>query len=501
MPMPEYVWYIGFAISLVFAISSSVFIGRRIFKTGIEHFSSRILIISSIVNASLCGLLLLLQGTTELYRIITSSSFSLDQFIVPAVFLIIPGKIVWDYFAIQRKLTTRFKLKPHGVDPLVTRLASLCKTMGIKPPSILSSPVITSPFVFGRRSSRAVLAIPKNWRGINNSHQHIQLLHELAHIHNHDIGFLAWSNACLRDLKFVFVLLPALIVYCHAFGYNYAIPSISLYLACSFILFVMLRYVVRKRETLADMTAALLIKSGNVKDVISQQEIHSSKSYINSERIVKPKLTDRIRRWLADKALFSAKQRFWKALLWIFNFFHASHPSNLERIRRISAQEAIPRLPVSSLGDSFWAGVTFGLLGVIIGLGGYWFSGLTQNSQRNVEILHLPFKMYGLAAVPAFGFWVIFLTLPYWASFRNPKLDSKFLLSQIKSHGIAFVGACLVCPLILTAGVSETNVHVLTVTPSRFLYHVMWENRVSICRLSRSEGRSPERRISLSRYR
>ena len=107
------------------------------------------------------------------------------------------------------------------------------------------------------------------------------------------------------------MLLPALIIYCYSFDYSHTIPSISLYLACSFILFVMLRYVVRKRETLADMTAALLIKSGNVRDVISQQEIHTIRSHTNSEQIAKPKLTDKIQRWLTDKALFTSKQWLW----------------------------------------------------------------------------------------------------------------------------------------------------------------------------------------------
>ncbi len=461
--MPEYVWYIGFAISLVFALSSSILIGRRIFKTGIEHLSSRILIVSSIINTSLCGLLFLLQAATELYRIITSTSFSLNQFIVPAVFLAIPGKIIWNYFTIQRKLVAKFHLKPDGIGAFAASVASLCKTMGIYPPTILSSHLISSPFVFGRRSGKATLAIPENWQCVNDSHQHIQLLHELAHIRNHDIGFLAWSNACLRDLRLLFMFLPALIIYCYFFSYSYTIPSISLYLACSFILFVMLRYVVRKRETLADMTAALLIKSGNVRDVISEQEIHTIKSHINSEQIVKSKLTDKIQRWLTDKALFSTKQWLWKTLLWIFNFFHASHPSNSERIKTISTQNNITQQSRLLLGDYFWAGITFGLLGVIIGLGGYWLSMFTQNPQDNTEILRFPFQMYGLAAPAVLGFWVIFLTLPYWSSFRNPRLDGKFLLSQLKSHSIALAGACLICPMILTAGVSDTNVLVLTV--------------------------------------
>ncbi len=59
--MSECAWNIGFAISLIFAISSSLLIGRKVFRTGVEHFSSRILIFSTIIDASLCSLLFLFQ--------------------------------------------------------------------------------------------------------------------------------------------------------------------------------------------------------------------------------------------------------------------------------------------------------------------------------------------------------------------------------------------------------------------------------------------------------
>lgn len=462
--MPEYVWNIGFAISLVFALSSSILIGRRISKTGVEHFSSRILIVSSIIDASLCGLLFLLQGVTELYRVITSVSFSFDQFILPAVFFVIPARIIWNYFAIQRKLVTKFHLEPDGIDAFAAGVAPLCKTMGICPPTISSSVFVTSPFVFGRRSNKAILAIPENWQCTNDSYQHIQLLHELAHIRNHDIGFLAWSNACLRDLRLLFIVLPALIVYCYFFGYSYTIPSVSLYLACSFILFVMLRYVVRKRETLADMTAALLIKSGDISDVISQQQIHTIKPHINSGQPSKPKLTDRIQRWLTDNALFSTEQWLWKTLLWIFNFFHASHPSNSERIRAINTQNNITPQPASPLGDSFWAGTALGLMGVVVGIGSYWFAVFIQKPPEETGFVRLPFEVYGMISTIPVGFLAIFLSLPVLSSQRLPTLNRQFFLSLLTRYAVALAGACLTCPLILIAGAFNHDVLLLLVT-------------------------------------
>jgi len=346
--------------------------------------------------------------------------------------------------------------------------------MGIHPPTILSSHLITSPFVFGRRSGNATLAIPRNWQCINNSHQHIQLLHELAHIRNHDIGFLAWSNACLRDLRLLFMLLPVLIIYCYSFGYSYTIPSISLYLACSFVLFVMLRYVVRKRETLADMTAALLIKSGNVRDVISEQEIHTIKSHKNSEQTAKPKLTDKIQRWLTDKALFTTKQWLWKTLLWIFNFFHASHPSNSERVKTISTQNDITQQPRFLLGDSFWSGVALGLLSVIIGLGSYWFAAFIQKPAENIGVIRLPFEVYGMISTIPMGFLAIFLALPVWSSLRLPTLDRQFFLSLLARYVMVLAGACLACLLILIAGAINQDVLLL------FVICVLWNVFITV---------------------
>ena len=462
--MPEYVWKIGFAISIIFTSSVCILVARRVFKSGVEHFSSRILVLSGNINTCLCGLLFFTQGIYEVIRISTSDSIHTGQLLIPLVFISVPVRILWNYFTIQRKPVGQYDLQPCTVEEVNTKIAAICKTMGITPPAIMSSDIINSPFVFGRRSNRATLAIPAKWLNTSSSQQHIQLLHELSHIRNHDVGFLAWSNASLRDLRLLLILLPALIVYCFALGYSHIAPSILLYLICSLILFAMLRYVIRKRESLADLTAAMLVESGQIKDVITTQEIYTAAPEVSSRQQAKPGFADKIQRWLSDKAMFSKRKKLWKIWLEVFNFFNLLHPGKTDRLKTIASIKSLSdNAQGSSLDSSFWAGITFGLLGVIIGLGGYSLSMLSQNPHDNTEILRLPFKIYGLAAPPTLGLWSIILTLPYWSSFRKPRLDSKFLLSQLKNHGIALIGACLTCPVILTAGVSDTNVHVLTV--------------------------------------
>ncbi|MCK5225203.1 MAG: hypothetical protein KAQ89_00645 [Planctomycetes bacterium] len=459
--MPEYIWNIGFAVSLVFTVSFCILIARRVFKSGVEHFSSRILILSGIINTCLCGLLFLSQGIYEVIRISISDSIRLSQFLIPFVFIAVPARILWNYFSIQKKPVTHYNLQPCTTKEVNTKIAAICKTMGINPPSILSSGIVHSPFVFGHRSSKAILAIPERWLNSNGSRQYIQLLHELSHIRNHDVGFLAWSNACLQDLRLLFMLLPALIIYSYFFGYSYTIPSISLYLACSFILFVMLRYVIRKRESLADMTASMLIESGKVKDVITSQETYTAILDTNARRKSNPKFTDKIQRWLSDKAMFSKRKKTWKALLKFFNFFNLLHPTISSRVIKINSHNAITQQFSSSLGDSFWAGVSLGLLGVIIGLSSYWFAVFIQKPAEDLGFVRLPFNVYGMISPIPLGFLAIFLALPTWSAVKGPILNRHLFLPLLARYATALAGACLACPLILMAGTVDQDVLLL----------------------------------------
>ncbi len=461
--MPEYAWYIGFAISLIFAISFSLVVGRKVFKAGIEHFSGRILIFSTIVDASLCSLLFLFQGINELYRTITSTSFSFGQALVPIIFLVMPCKIVWNYFSIKKKLITRNNLLPHDSDAFTTTISSLSRTMNISVPTVLSSETVSMPFVFGLRSSKAILAIPKSWQKVDCDQHQILLLHELGHIRNHDVGFLAWSNACIQDLRLLLAILCAMIVYCYVFGFKSMVPSVFTYLACSFTLYILLRYVVRKRELLADMTAAMLIESGKVCEVISEPQSHAIVSSINPSQATKPKLADKIQRWLTDKALFSKRQKPWKSSLRIFNFVYLLHPTKLERTNTVRSQSDFSQQSESSLGESFWAGVALGFLGVIIALGGYWLAMFIQTPQEDVDVLLLPFQIYGMISPIPLGFLSIFLALPAWSSLKQPILNKQLLLSLLARYGVALVGACLISPLILTAGITILEIRALLI--------------------------------------
>jgi len=397
--MPESLWNVGFAISLIFTFSFCTIIARGVFKAGVEHFSSRILVISGIINTSLCSLLFLSQGIYGVIKTVTSDSICLAQIIIPLIFIAVPFRVLWNYFSIQKKPITSHKLQPCTCDRINTKIVNLCKMMSINPPEILFSSMVVSPFVFGHRSNMAVLAIPKQWLDSDEDQQYIQLLHELSHIRNHDVGFLAWSNAVLRDLRFLLILLPALIVYSLVLNYNHMVSSIVLYLACSLILFAMLRYIVRKRESLADLTTALLVDSGKVKGVLTTNDVVISDMNIGQQP--EARFIGKAQRWLSDKAMFSKKRKLWNFLLKIFNFFYSLHPTKTDRIEAITLARSLS--------------------------------------------------------------------------------EKALLLSQLKSYSIAFAGACLICPVILSAGISDTDIHVLTVMCATwYLFIVFFGFAISI---------------------
>jgi len=463
--MPDSLLNIGLAVSLGIAVLFSVHIGRSVSRAGVEHFSGRILIFFGIINTVLCGLLLIFQGTYELFRAASSGPLNLGQLLIPLVLFAAAGRIVWNHFRVKGKTVSRFALTPHQDKTLIAEVGKLSIAMGILPPEIMSSDKVVLPFVFGRRSKKAILAVPANGQLIRDDRQKILLLHELAHVHNRDVGFLAWANACIRDMRWLIILFPAMAVYCFALGYRSMAPSILLYLACAIILFVLLRYVIRRREFLADMTAALLGDSGDVTDTILRHETNPIRPAQNSEHHGKASVVDKIQRWLSDKAMFAKRRKMWGFLLRRFDFFYSLHPPRQERAETVlSARKANDQLPL--LGDSFWAGVAIGLLGVTIALGGYWFAVVFQNFlivPNDHGAVWLPYQIYGMLAMAVAAFLVVFLVLPTWSSLKLQAPGGRFLLSFSFRYGLALLGAWLVCPLILTAGAESEDVLLLLV--------------------------------------
>ncbi|MBI9019494.1 MAG: M48 family metalloprotease [Phycisphaerae bacterium] len=444
--MPQYFWNICFGISVSVAILSSILIARKVFQVGIERFSSRMLILSCIVNTVLCGVLFVFQSSYELYNIFTAKTFNIFHFIIVIILSVLPIKVIWNFSTSKVKLISKHNLIPHIPDDLTATVSSFSKTLGIAKPVILSSSSISTPFVFGHRSNRSILAIPNSWQTHFDRNQQIQLLHELSHIRNHDIGFLAWANACLKDIKLFLIAIPVLIISSLVFGPDNIIASLLIYIICTFMLYVMLRYVIRKRESLADMTAAMLIESDKVISAITDNKIKIPMQNLTKQSI-ESRNSDKLKKWLTDKALFSDRPGFWKILHGFFDFFYTLHPSKTQRVKSITSKpkDSLP------LFDSFWVGVSLGLMAVIIALGGYWLARILEGFQYEIASLKLPFKIFGIAGPIIMIFLAVLPALPVWSAFKQPALNRPFIVSILIRYSITLVIASLVCLLVYVA--------------------------------------------------
>ena len=447
--MSQYAWNIGFIVVSILSILFSVLIARKLFKTGIESSGSRILIVSAIGNTLLWIILFLLKSVFDTYRAINSNSFALNNLLMPGVSLGVAFRLIWNYATIQRNLIRQFCLKQVEKDTLTESVTSLSERIGVSAPLLMSSSQVKSPFVFGQNSKRAILAIPKNWQAINNPHQHAMLLHELAHIRNHDVGFLSWSQACVKDLRFLVFLFPILFIL-STFSSSVDIASFAfVYFVCLIILYILVRYVVRQRETLADLTTAMLVESEMLKDLFTSHE----KYFIETQEEPKtesPPL-DKLHRWLTDKALFSKSHKTWRFALRLFSFIHTWHPSKSDRVKGIASLNTIQETSHALAGESLGAGMLVGLFGVIVGLATFWIAQF-MHTYVDIRLLRLPHKIYGLFAPMIISFLVTFMVLPTWSSLKQEAMNKRLLVSLVARYAFALLGASLVCPLILTVG-------------------------------------------------
>ena len=447
--MFRHAWEISFIVASILSILFSVLIARKMFKTEIESSGSRILIISAIANTLLWIILCVLQSVFNAQRAISSNSFALTDLLVPGVFLGVAFRIIWNYAAIRGRPIRQFYLKQVEKNVLTESVASLSKRIGIPASVLMSSSQVRSPFVFGRKSKQAILAIPEDWQTIENPDRYAILLHELAHIRNHDVGFLAWSQACIKDLRYLAIIFPALFVLGIFVTSSNIAPFAFVYFVCSIILYILLKYVVRQRETLADLTAAMLVDSEILKDLVSRHEEYSIGTQEEPETESPP--LNKLHRWLTDKALFSKSPRTWRFILKLFGFVHTWHPSKSDRLKSINSINIIQEKSYVLAGESFGAGMLIGLFGVIVGLATYWFAPFAYNS-GDMRSLGLPHRVYGLTAPMVISFLVTFLVLPVWSSLKQEAMNKRLVVSLLARYSFTLLGASLICPLILTAG-------------------------------------------------
>lgn len=455
---------IDILISCAIATLICILVGKKLRKSGVEHYSSRILLLSAIINTVMCSILLLLMGVLGFRAIFGANQFGLIHFITTASLFIVPARSLWNGLTMSKRVKKRFALQPIESKELQGETGSLVATVQIPRPVVLSSSLFNAPFVFGRSSRNAILAVPANWSALDRTDRRVMLCHELAHIRNKDVGFLTWSFAFLTDLKWLLILIPLITGMSFFAKVEHLAATNILYLGFLISLWLLTKSVVKKRELLADLTVAMLIESGKIANAISGQRrdlvtgLHAAAG--KSKRL---QIIDNIRNWLEDKALFAKKKELWKLALKFFRAFYSSHPSAPNRLKTIEDRYHVSSRSSVQLSESFWAGVSIGLFGVLVSLGGFWWGRFFLKLQDDEEIVMISYRFFGAIGPLAIGVVALLFVLPGWSSTTAIVPTGRRLLSLLGRYVMGFLGASAVCSLILVGGWSNIEIKVLLV--------------------------------------
>lgn len=439
-------------------------VGRGLRKSGTDHYRSRVLLLAAIINTVLCSILVCLQGIVGLFKVVEANHFSPVHMVLVLFMFVWPVKSAWNFFTISRRLQRRFRLKRHRNERLKAQIASLAKIMNITPPAVLSSSLVKVPFVFGQSSSNPFLAVPDNWQDTKEPGRQVMLSHELAHIRNRDVGFLSWASAFLRDLWWFLLCIPVLTIVCALSSSGFWIQMMILYSVCLINLWLLFRIVIKIRELLADSTVTMLMNSGDINCAIANQSILPKDGlWTGIFQGKRQRPTDSIRAWLWDKALFGKRQFIWRVLLNIFGFSFSAHPSVSQRLRRLTGPDiARNKFPAKST-ESLWAGISIGLMGVVIALGGFWSAKSLLGLQDDMEIVRWPYDLFFVGGPMAVGFVALLFVLPAWSSLTTITPSRKQMTSLLGRYAKGLIGACLTSPLVLVGGWAHIEIKMLLV--------------------------------------
>lgn len=450
-------------VSIVIATLMGLHIGRGIHKAGVERYGGRILIFSTVINTGIVALMLLLLGAAGLRGALTQSGFHVVDGAVALFLLILPIRALWNYATAPGRIARQSGIKSLGTEEHRTELSAVAEMMGIRTPRMLSSPRHRTPFVFGRSSRAARILIPEMWSAVEANSRQVMLCHELAHIRNGDVGFMTWSSAFLRDLKWLLLLSPAVVLLSLFSRQEYLPQAAALYVACVLILWFLTNTVVRGRELLADSTAALLIDSGRMGRTFDEMLLAPS-TYPDRCDADSPTMILRIRNGLMDKAMFSKRAKLWKAIARLAELAIPTHPSVFARLAAIRTRHSADDEDSSVKGqEAFWAGLTLGLLGVLVALGGFWTGKYLLGWEDDEQIVLLSYDCWGSIAplvAPSIAF---FFVLPAWSSLRVNLPTRRHLLSLAKRYLYGLLGASCVSALILLGGWSYVEIKMLLI--------------------------------------
>ncbi|MGD0572879.1 MAG: hypothetical protein ABSB11_07635 [Sedimentisphaerales bacterium] len=455
----ETVRIIGGSVAIIFGLWWGIHVARAILASGIESFSGRILLSAAIAGSVICA------GATVFFCIIWAAQiyhgqhFLLIEFAPVFALLLFPLNSFLNYGLAPRRLIKEFNLQTCSGSDISRQIADLSGTLLIKSPLIMTSELIETPFVFGRSSMRACIAIPQKWEKQFTSASVPMLLHELAHIRNKDVGFLGWAFAFIGDSGFGIMGLLIILVL-SSLSKIMTNPMESAYIVYIFsIVILRLIYVVvlKERELLADRTVAAVLAKEKLTKTIGEQDIMS----IVSSNPVRPYdiqvIVTHLNTWLADKAYYGRYRRFWSVLYKCVDCFNPSHPSIQKRINSVKHAFDNANPLKTHFRDCLLAGLAIGMVVSFVFLAGVWFSRYVLQIEDDADFssVRLSYNLLFMICPILVTFVLINVSLPIWASLRTIHLDRSYIRITVASYAVTFVGIICGCLLMIVNGVWE----------------------------------------------
>ncbi len=458
---------IGVIVLAGLTVVGGIRVAKSVLSSGIESCRGRFLLWAALFNVVAGSFIVVFLDALFLWKTLETGRVAFFELITAISMLILPTRFMWNYLVCSARLKQQFNLTPCTSSGVYEHINNLAGIMGIACPAILSSLRVTKPFVFGRSSKKVFLAVPADWQQVIKKDTTVILMHELAHIRNRDVGFLTWAFSFTRDLWWsIIIVAPAII------GVMFVKTDISLpwmqagiiYACCIIILHTLYVAIVREREYLADKTVARLIFSGQINDAIRSQSIFGVTGRHAAGLLqIRLSMIRRFSNWLSDKALFGTGRSVWKYSFIVFQYFYSTHPDAAERAAAIDdTGEPIINFAINEK-ESFFAGVSIGILAVTISLAGYWFSSIILGIKGEVGSLLLSYDLLMLAVGPVVGFVAIMCAIPIWASLGTSPPNANYLKLIFARHGVMVAASVCAASLIILNGLFVIQTWILFV--------------------------------------
>ncbi len=299
-------------------------------RNGLADLCDRLLLYVAMTAAAVRTLALI----SFAFACITSPVYASTPWRLLGILVLIPVCMaVLEAIHRRQVMIRRYQLRESVPCLVQEQVAGLSHLMGVPVPKIRSSGQLQGLLAFGWTSRHACIAIPAAWSSIDaldTPERTAAVLHELAHLKNHDVALQSWADAFpianLRILPFVLLAAFAYVVRDRMVLFGF----LNEYIVVLLLLRICTTVVLRNREYLADQVAVRLVKRAQLRQAISDclPLIHGTALAVGRSRF-----HTRVMHWLHDQS--HSGNRAWSSVCRMVEVSVSTHPPSYERMRRL----------------------------------------------------------------------------------------------------------------------------------------------------------------------